>query len=644
MFPFKHKWLLAIISSLISLGINTSLSTNVDMPYKSIEEKTEHCRKLVKELAQVSGLKSIDIPKVEVVSILPNQNLAIAMYLNNPSTISIHEWTYDMCMDPEHTLMGKDSLNALVFILSHELAHVIKKHTDRHVYEKAVSIDSNEISMSFMPQSINQSSSIRRNALDSIIRIYRGLSKQYMVRRNEAEADLHAGFMAYMAGYETRKAGAEFLEHAYEQFELNTDKGQYVSLEERKTIIEETGKTVDTLIQVFEMANLLTIAGEYEIATNCYQFINSKYFSPALLNNVGLSIILESISFLDKNFLKYSLPLSINTSLKIEKPSGFLEDHILQFPSSGVPPIMSSGLEDDKYDDLILKLKQAIAYFDMIQTAYPYYYEAYLNESIACLLIQMIENQEIIILSERERENHLLYALAALHKARKAIYSTSYSLNAESNINMMFSILYHYSGDSTQAVKYFEQAKRTNSHNSLVAANEPIIKNQLFPVANENQELPPAICLEEEKVNSNTSISKAVKNIRSWDLSLYLGSYESHFIIFQTKSTSTGKLYHINVTKDWDQQKNYSVFKTNDNYEYQSACQIALLDSITQVEAVYGLPGNILQTSSGSYYKYTHEPIIHDNTQVIDGIVFYSQNSSLVNHWFIFEKSDPYFQ
>jgi len=621
----NRKTIFTLFIPIALLALNTAHIPPIAPAGKTLAQKTKHCQELIKELAQTSGLKSIDIPKVEVVQTLPNQSLAIAMFDDKPPTISVHEWTYDFCMDPNHTMLGKDSLDGLVFILSHELAHVIKKHTDRQLYQKSVDISVNDIERKSAP----------KNSLDSLIRMYRGLSTRYNIRKNEAEADLYAGFTAYLAGYNTRQAGIKLLESAYKVFELKTERGKYVSLAERKTIVEETGKQLDTLIQVFEMANLLTMAGEYDIATTCYKYINHRYSSPALLNNVGLSIVLETTEFLDTDMVPYFLPFSINTSLVKIKGKD-----VPVAGDGGDVGFIDLSENPNKVKEIVNDLKLAIGYFKDIQVSNPDDYQSYLNESIANMLIHVFRSQLKNELFS-DTEDYKQYAIAAALKAKNAIEFGSPSDKALSDIYMMLSILAHYEGNTEQTNTYYERSKSLNGNNSLVSLNEDVLKGNELPETNTALSSFNSICDTFEMINGNQEFADLFEGISSWDMNLTLVEGSEEKILFQSESFNTGTLFNVSVTKNGVEQKYHTVYQINESYSHNTACNISKQDSMSRLTFTYGKRPQVLQSLNGTFHSYNSRPESDNGSKYTNGIIFYSNNTALVDRWYLFEKMEP---
>ena len=631
--------------------MSTSFVIPKSTPQEERAKKTRRCELILQELAKVCGLNEIEVPNIDVVSTLKNQNHTIAMYYDegNP-TIQIDEWTYNICI----STLGKDSLNGLVFIIAHELAHFIYNHEERLVFEKAIEIDTNDIGTLSKTNKISTKAQelIKRSKLETLISSFREMTSKYNIRKNEAEADLHAGFTAYLAGYDVRDASAKFFDSTYHYFKVDSLKGKYISKEERKIIVEGTAKQLDTLIQVFEMANLLSVSGEYQTATLCYKYMNKIYSSPALLNNIGLALILETMEHLDDQVLPYYLPFTLNTNLvknlpwedlRPEEGGGWDSGSETEVPSNAL------DMEEDPYEASIYKLKSAIQYFKKIQLRHPKNYEAFLNESIANFLITVFNYKE----PNYNGEDYIRYAKAAAFKA-KAISMELHYDKAISDVYCMLAILDDYTENYEKAVDHYNNCKLFNDKNFLLEKNKHIIEKESYwdiffrnnkdssyvdSLTNsiwEEKEMfvgdkPPRTFFTEHDSfaivsNFNVLLRKTVEG-ESW--------------VFTSTIFEKGKLFNIELLDNNVVREYYTVFQTNDLYTQSSACGIQIGTDMENLEEKYGKDPKTLQTKSGSYLNYQMVPIENWTEVFVSGTIFYTANSGIVDRWFMYEKKVP---
>ena len=629
-----QKSILSLLILVIISGLNFSLPEST--PENDKVKKTKHCKQILKELATVSGLSSIEIPDIEVVDPLKNQSLAIAMFYDegNP-TIQVHEWTYDICM----SLLGRDSINGLVFIIAHELAHLIENHEERPLFQKQIAIDSNDIrseTSSQFPTEINEIN--KASKMDSLIRSFRGITKKYNIRKNEAEADLHAGFTAYLAGYDTRRAAATFFDSTYKYFKLDTEKGKYISKEERKIIVEGTAKQLDTLIQVFEMANLLTISGSYEVATHCYKYINKHYSSPTLLNNTGLTLILETLDWFPMD-LNYYLPLTINTS--------FVKTDI-DYDGVGGGGLHIYELTNE---DLINKLNLSIRYFKEIQLTHPSHYEAHLNESIANFLISVINDDQ----------ESLIFAKASAYQAKKILEKKENIGNKTmADVYCMLAIIEDRYANYEQASKLFNEAKKYNPTNYLIELNSGIgLKNKDQTSTSSSQKIE-TILLSEQPVytlkldslsNSNCAPDTISNNYQSlsgmyseakapWILNLDLGQGNFGTLRIKIKSFPESILYAAISEGVSHPKAQQFILEYKQDSQQISDCGIKIGDSWSIIKELYGNKPELLLSNSGNYLNYFYIPkIMGRHTH---GTIFYTKNN-FVEKWYKYEHQEVNF-
>ena len=607
---------------LILFSLNSTYLVAKPDPY--LEKATRRCETILSELGKASGLKSFELPRVEVVEQLPNSSLAIAMYNDEDGpTISIHKYTYQICMED----MGKDSLNGLAFILAHELAHVTKKHLVRQLYFEEEEVTEDE-GFSMATASIMRT---QRSSLDSIIHIYRGISEKFNIRKNEAEADLYAGFTAYLAGYETKAAGPFFLQRAYEDFSLSTKKGKYVSLEERKEIVIKAGEKLDTLIQIFEMANVLTVAGNYKMATHCYKYINQFYTSPAIINNIGLSLILETMEAVGDDF-KYYPPFTINTTFSKEPEISHPDNN------AGWGQVGSIIVGKD-ISWIYPKLEEANRYFKQVQISHPSSYEAYLNESIANFLIAYFKTHDR---KYEDLNDFMLYAKSAAHRARRAIVSDQDTIHkALSDTYCMLAIIEDFDLNFEDALKHMSRASSIDSSNFILSLNSKV-GYQDWQDENEMTAWQESVesnskCDSENSPISWNPLRKEYDDINnSWDIKLKIGAIETGDILYQEKALEEGTFKAVVLNFARVDYEHYLIKEFGPGTSKETECEVNIGDDVSHLKSQYGDHPKTLQTNSGSYLNYHQDPRFGDRHNRIKGTIFRTDQSKVIS-WYLFD-------
>ena len=148
-----------------------------------------------------------------------------ASYNPNKKIITIENKVLEICYS-----FGKDSLNALSYILAHELGHHYRNHGWMSSYA----------SLEF------------GNALDM-------QNKSPEQRETyEIEADIYAGFYAHIAGFDALKTADSFLDSIYSSYSLPHELKNYPTLQERKKIINQNKSDFNELRDVFDLANIFS--------------------------------------------------------------------------------------------------------------------------------------------------------------------------------------------------------------------------------------------------------------------------------------------------------------------------------------------------------------------------------------------------
>ena len=210
-----------------------------------------------------------------------------ASYSPKKKTITIENKVLEICYS-----FGKDSLNALSYILAHELGHHYRNHGWMSQYA----------SLEFS------------DALDD-------QNKTPEQRESyEIESDIYAGFYAHIAGYDALKVADSFLDAIYTSYSLPHDLRNYPTLKERKAIIGQNKSDFEELRDIFDLANIVMSIGQYDYAQELYQYIIDKGFtSREIYNNLGLCYVYEALALdLEDAYFNLLIPFKIDLSTRLE--------------------------------------------------------------------------------------------------------------------------------------------------------------------------------------------------------------------------------------------------------------------------------------------------------------------------------------
>ena len=218
----------------------------------------------------------------QVVWIDPQQNL-----------LTLQEEVYDLCV-----AMGPDSLNALAFLLGHELAHRYKDH---------------DWVADFVRAAADLDVGKRLDELD--------LDYDQMVAR-ETEADYWGGFYSAIAGYPSFDVAPEALGRIYSEYGLDEEIPGYPTLVERKEMARRSGARLQRMVPIFEAGHLLAMIRRFEEASRCFDHIAVDFQSREILNNAGVTRTLEALSlFREKTDVRFVYPFEFDASTRLQKPT-----------------------------------------------------------------------------------------------------------------------------------------------------------------------------------------------------------------------------------------------------------------------------------------------------------------------------------
>ena len=219
--------------------------------------------------------------------IFQNTDYNPASYSPKKKNIKIENKVLEICYS-----FGIDSLNALAYILAHELGHHYRSHGWETSY---ASLDfSNEIDKKL------DSSQKRIDA--------------------ETEADIFAGFYAHLAGYDALSVANKFLTKIYESYDLPENLSNYPTLDERKKIIQKNQEDFEKLKDIFDLGNLAMVTGNYAYAQEIFHHIlNHGFTSREIYNNLGLCYVYEALSLNIELDFVFPFKIDLSSRLDIEE-------------------------------------------------------------------------------------------------------------------------------------------------------------------------------------------------------------------------------------------------------------------------------------------------------------------------------------
>ncbi len=454
--------------------------------------------------------------------------------------IILEEKAYDVC-----DAFGPEGDAALATLLGHELSHYYEKHAWRR---------------NFVANYSDLNIGIRLDSLHDDV-------------TNETQADYFGGFLTYSAGFGLFDKGAALIDSLYAAYGIPEQISGYPSLSDRKTLCLRTTKKLERLVEVFDMANLLTAAGKYGEACQYYKYILQEYQSREIYNNVGVTAMLHALTFFDHRQKKFHLPIE------------------LDLETAG-----SRGAGDTSTVHRIL-LQEAIRHFDAAISMDPDYAPAYLNKACAYLLLGDAQRAEFYADVEARH--------AALRRDQPKV---------ETDVGILLGILAAHRGDQAAAQAYFEAAAARE--NVLARVNLNILLDTPEGMANfvssRGAVLPERI--------GNQTMAEIVQAPTFDDSRSVCIQKDLDFLQNAEHESENGRLF-ISYRDD---KFTYSLFLlTPPGYTGNTSRGIYRGASYSGIEAAYGPPLSRIQTPQGQLLVY-------------DDIIFVLGREDTLERWVLY--------
>ncbi len=237
-------------------------------------------------LNEAIGDGSHDIPTL----VMSENSKSVARYIPNGNKIEFEYQAYQICRK-----MGKDSLNAVAFILSHELGHYYRDH-----------IWLSDVGSSYAGTELGDKLELAKESIDTTIKY-------------ETEADEYSCFYSKIAGYSIINA-PQLFDSLYRGYSLPNAINRYPSLDDRKKIALTIEKQTSELYRLYDIASILMLKGEYRCASILYKdILNKRFGSREIFNNLGVSYVLEGLKYASEHYKDLAFPFSIDLSSRLSK-------------------------------------------------------------------------------------------------------------------------------------------------------------------------------------------------------------------------------------------------------------------------------------------------------------------------------------
>lgn len=214
-------------------------------------------------------------------------------------TIQIDEAFYKICQT-----FGKDSLNALTIVLSHELTHHFNDHTFCRDYGFA---------------NLN---TVKPNLKKTI-----GSASSNARKDKETEADIKGFFFAAAAGFEPHGLQEKLIIIIYKAYNLEKIQENYPSLQERIDLAQSADKKASELYNDFKNGLVALENKQYDVAIKCFESANGKIPFRENLNNIGVAKSRKALLLKEKTSEEYKFPNRFLYPLEVENKSRLAQEN-----------------------------------------------------------------------------------------------------------------------------------------------------------------------------------------------------------------------------------------------------------------------------------------------------------------------------
>lgn len=208
-------------------------------------------------------------------------------------TIKIDEAFYKICQT-----FGKDSLNALAIVLSHELTHHFNDHTFCRDYGFA-----------------------NLNAVNPNLKKTIGSASSNARKDKETEADIKGFFFAAAAGFEPHGLQEKLITKIYKVYNLTDIQENYPSLQERIDLAQSADKKASELYSDFKNGLVALENKQYDEAIKCFESANRKIPFRENLNNIGVAKVLKALELKVVSKGEDDMPMRFQYPLEVDNTS-----------------------------------------------------------------------------------------------------------------------------------------------------------------------------------------------------------------------------------------------------------------------------------------------------------------------------------
>lgn len=276
-----------------------------------------------------------------------------AFYTTTPKpSIKVDGQFYKLCQT-----FGKDSLNALSIVISHELAHYYNDHTFCSDFAFAMSKNNKEYAGKLKLVSKTERMSL------------------------ETQADYKGLFYSAIAGYTPFEIQPQLLDAIYKAYQLKDENSGYPSKSERKEIAQNALKKTNDLYLLFQKGLKAKENKKYEEAIVAFEEVNNYFPSRENYNNIGVVKTLQALELKTLTSEEYNYPKRFLYPLEIDNTSRLKQNG-------------TRSTTESQQEKMTALLKNAQKDFEKAIALDTYYTKSYIN--LACVF-DLLNNPEAAI-------------------------------------------------------------------------------------------------------------------------------------------------------------------------------------------------------------------------------------------------------
>lgn len=231
-------------------------------------------------------------PQLIIITNKPKQ-IAPAKYYSSPKpNIKVDAYLLTVCRN-----FGKDSLNVLAIVLSHELAHYYSDHTFCSDYAYAIKDKDKSLVPALKSASLNEK-----------------IGK-------ETEADQKGFFYAAAAGFSPFHLQANLIDKIYTEYHLPENLAGYPTKQQRKGIAKAAEEKAAALYDYFKAGLKDMEEKKYDEAITAFETANSFIPYRENYNNIGVAKARKALLLKVKTSQEYKHPDRFLYPLEVENKS-----------------------------------------------------------------------------------------------------------------------------------------------------------------------------------------------------------------------------------------------------------------------------------------------------------------------------------